>query len=117
MERYQISLEAENLPNTGRYFRTISPYAVVEIVEGPHRGQSLGETEPIVRSRNPDWVKIFFIDARPDIVVKFQISIWDYRGPNKEPTKIGELREPLEVISVYNSRGNIVAERIGDNGT
>jgi hypothetical protein len=114
MERYQISLHAKNLPNKGGLFRRSSPYAQVQIMQGPDAGKDLGQTEPIQHTLSPDWVKVFIISADPSHIVRFKVTLWDYLGDNKEPIYMGEAE--YEVSSVYSEKGSMRNETIGKRG-
>jgi hypothetical protein len=114
MERYQISLHAKNLTNKGGLFRRSSPYIQVQILQGPDTGKDLGQTEPLLHNLNPDWVKSFIISADPSIIVRFKVTVWDYRGGNKEPLYMGEAE--YEVSSVYSEKGSMKEEAIGKRG-
>jgi C2 domain len=64
MTRYQLSLEAENLPR--RFcgsLRNPNPYAVVKVCGGPKEGTVVGRTEPIRRTLQPDWVECLFLET------------------------------------------------------
>jgi C2 domain len=64
MTRYQLSLEAENLPR--RFcgsLRNPNPYAVVKVCGGPKEGTVVGRTEPIRHTLQPDWVECLFLDT------------------------------------------------------
>jgi hypothetical protein len=111
MERYQISLHAKNLTNKGGFFRRSSPYAQVQIMQGPDTGKDLGQTEPLKHSVSPDWVKAFIISADPSIIVRFKVTIWDYVGNGNEPIYMGEAE--YEVSSVYSEKGSTKVEAIG----
>ena len=115
MERYQLSLNAENLTNLGGVFRVSSPYAEVEIVDGPNKGTKLGRTEHIWHTLNPDWAKIFCLDASPDVIVRFQVTIWDYRGENRDPILMGQTSD-IEVISVYQQKAHRICEELDGRG-
>ena len=65
MTRYQLSLEAENLPRRVFFgcMRNPNPYAVVKVSGGPHEGTVVGRTEPIPATLQPDWTECLFVDT------------------------------------------------------
>ena len=111
MERYQLSLSAQNLPKRG-LFSSPSPYATVKIASGSQQGVELGETEIIDNCRSPDWCEIFFFDFSHDEVTNLEVTIWD-SVKGKTPVKIAEVT--IEAASVFQEKGNHHNEQIGRN--
>jgi Ca2+-dependent lipid-binding protein len=109
-DRYQITLHAENLPNR-RFFGTSCPYAKVKVTSGRHKGTVLGETATVVNNLSPEWTKTFFLEFSPAEVTNLEVTIWDDRGPNKEPQWMGEAN--FEATSVYQAPGNTLSDQIG----
>lgn len=71
----------------------------------------MGQTEHLVHNLNPDWVKIFFVDASPAVIVRIKVTVWDFVKANYDPVWMGDTE--FEISSVYSERGNIKAEPIG----
>jgi hypothetical protein len=113
MERYQLSLNAIDLPNNGGLFRVSSPYAKVKVVSGPHQGTELGKTEAIPRNLSPDWCKIFVLEFSPTDVTNLEVSIWD-KVKGKD-IKMGEAI--FEATSVFQEPGRTASEKIGSKST
>ena len=114
MRRYQLKLHAERLPNVGGLFRTSSPYAEVDIIEGPNKGK-LGKTEVSEKNLSPQWVKIFFIEFDPSIRVVVRVRIWDDRGDGRDPIMIGK-EITFEATSVFTAPGRMQEEHMGGKG-
>lgn len=114
MERYQLSLNAIDLPNRGGLFRVSSPYVKVKVVSGSHQGTELGKTEAIPRNLSPDWCKIFFLEFSPSDVTNLEVSIWD-EVKGKKDIKMGEAI--FEATSVFQEPGRTASEKIGSKST
>lgn len=114
MERYQLSLNAIDLPNRGGLFRMSSPYARVKVVSGPKQGTDLGKTEAITRNLSPDWCKIFFLEFSPSDVTNLEISIWD-KVDRKKDVKMGVAI--FEATTVFQEPGRTASEKIGRKRT
>jgi hypothetical protein len=65
MTRYQLSIEAENLPRRFCFgcVRNPNPYAIVKVSGGPREGTVIGRTQPIEATAQPDWVECLFLDT------------------------------------------------------
>mmetsp|Transcript_1969 Transcript_1969/g.4851 ORF Transcript_1969/g.4851 Transcript_1969/m.4851 type:complete len:356 (-) Transcript_1969:212-1279(-) len=114
LQRFQLSLRAENLPNTS-FFRTASPYATVEIVGGPQDGTVLGQTEVIKKSLSPDWCEILFLETSANIHMPLRVTLWDQRGDDSLPP-ISMATAEFEATAVYQSPGKTQTDSIGKRG-
>lgn len=112
MERYQITLHAENLPNRVGCLGIgkANPYATIKVTSGQQKGTVLGETEPVMRNLSPEWVKVFFLEFTPTEVTNLEVTIMDYRH-GSEPVWLGEGN--FEATSVYQSPGKVASDQIG----
>lgn len=119
MERYQLTLHAENLPGNvggGGCFGLMggggqfAPYARVKITSGPLQGTVLGETEPVIGGKSPEWVKVFFLEFSSTQVTNLEVTIWNYRN-GKEPVWLGEAN--FEATSVFQSPAKTAFDQIG----
>jgi C2 domain len=98
MTRYQLSLEAENLPR--RFcgsLRNPNPYAVVKVCGGPTEGTVVGRTEPIRRTLQPDWVECLFLDTGEPRCVNMDRSSPHYVSLCGRPLHNGVARSPVGV--------------------
>ena len=117
MERYQISLNAIDLPSSVGLFHRPNPYAKVKIVSGPKEGTAeaqLGTTESISNCVNPDWSKIFFIDLDASEVTNLEVSIFS-KADRGNDSLIGKAL--FEATSVFQEPGRTASEQIGRRAT
>ena len=143
-KRYQLTLHAENLPNmgTGCFLRRVSsPYARVEVTDGPYKGTILGTTEIIPRTLNPHWTTTLFLEFRLRVDhVPLKLTVYDdpassiskqreaYRDLNAEHMLVnGSAARAVEVMgdhivmgeatfeasSVFGNPGNMDSQSIG----
>jgi Ca2+-dependent lipid-binding protein len=113
MTRFQLSLQAENLPKS--LFHTPSPYAHVAVAGGPAYVTEVGKTETIVKNTSPDWVMTMFIETDASINLPLTVSVWDDRGPNKDDILIGEV--VFEATVIYQSPGRVQSQKLKGGGT
>eukprot|EP00525_Craspedostauros_australis_P000470 CAMPEP_0198133292 /NCGR_PEP_ID=MMETSP1442-20131203/59489_1 /TAXON_ID= /ORGANISM="Craspedostauros australis, Strain CCMP3328" /LENGTH=315 /DNA_ID=CAMNT_0043794407 /DNA_START=171 /DNA_END=1118 /DNA_ORIENTATION=+ len=114
LQRFQISLFAENLPKTS-WFSKPSPYAKVEVIGGPQDGTLLGQTEAISKTVSPDWCEILFVETAPEINMPLRVTVWDQRGDDSLDPILMATAE-FEATSVYQSQGKNSTEDIGKRG-
>jgi len=113
MERYQISLNAIDLPKSIGFFRKPSPYAKLKVVSGPKEGTEeaqLGTTESIPNCINPDWSKIFFLEFDASEVTNLEVSLFS-KADDGEDSLIG--KASFEATSVFKEPGRTASEQIG----
>lgn len=84
LTRFQVSVHARNLPRG--IFRKPSPYAEIKITGGPNKGMTVGKTETIPKSLDPDWVKCLFVETDASVFMPIKVSIYDDRGIGHEGT-------------------------------
>ena len=106
MPRFQVSLWADGI--SYGWFRKPSCYAVLEDGEG----KEIGKTEAKEADRNPDWVKILFVDADEARLVPLKVKVYNKR--TYESDLIGE--SSFEATEVNQASGHTMTKDMG-NGT
>ena len=108
MPRYQVSLWAEGIKFG--CFRKPNCYAVLENGEG----NEIGQTETMEAERDPDWVKILFIDADEARFVPLKVKVYHKRKHDSD--LLGEAS--FEATEVNNATGHTMSKVLeGDTGT
>jgi len=77
MPRYQLSIRAEKLPRG--IFRRPNPYAKVTVTGGPREGETIGKTEVMENTQDPDFVKAIFIVTDASVYLPIRIAIYNDR--------------------------------------
>lgn len=113
MDRYQISLNAVNLPKPAFCFGKSSTYAKVKVVSGSMEGTDLGTTESVPNS-SPDWSKIFFLDFDSSEVTNLEVSVFSKVSRGKD-SFIG--KATFEATTVFREPGRTASEQIGQSST
>jgi len=114
MERYQISLNATDLPNASHLFRKSSPYAKLKVVSGSMEGTNIGTTQSIPNCLSPDWCEIFFLEFGSSEVTNIEVSIWNKVDGGKDYF-IGSA--VFEATTVFQEPGRTASEQIGRRTT
>jgi hypothetical protein len=78
MPRYQLSVYAEKLPR-GR-IRQPNPYAVVTVSDGTHDGETLGKSETVYNTTDPDFTKVIFLETDASVNLPLRVSIFNDRN-------------------------------------
>lgn len=107
--RYQITLNAENLPNV-RLFGKACPYAKIKVTTGPQKGKVVGQTEPCMQDLSPEWTKIMFLEFSDAEVTELEVTIYDYRK-NRAHKWMGEAT--FEATAVFQEPGKTQSRQIG----
>jgi C2 domain len=103
MTRYQLSIGAAGLPKGG--WRTPNPYAEVMVTGGPLNGTTVGKTEVVHCSQNPDFTQVLFIET--DTAVFFPIRVAIYNDRNH-----AELASAaFEATEVHASSGHLQVQK------
>jgi C2 domain len=105
MTRYQVSVYAERLPR-GR-LRRPNPYAEITVVGGPRDGQTVGRTETVLNTVEPDFTKVFFIETDASINLPLKVSI--YNEGHRHPLAEGI----FEATEVFLSPGHFKVSKDG----
>jgi Ca2+-dependent lipid-binding protein len=112
MTRYQLSIHVERLPHS--FFHTPSPYAVARITGGPLEGTTIGKTEILKKTINPEWTKVLFFETDSSVYMPIKISIYDKHHGQKEPEFLGEAS--FEATEVFSAPGHLQAHIMSPRG-
>ena len=108
MTRYQLNIEAENLPLTSLWSRWVTgkaneAYAEVVVTGGPQQGTKIGRTE-LHSGRSVAWTKTLFLETDASVYMPLAIRIYRDNG-----TLLAEMA--AEATAIYQSPGRIRTEK------
>ena len=108
MTRYQLTIEAENLPLTSLWSRWVTgkaseAYAEVVVTGGPKQGTKIGQTEQH-SGRSIAWTKTLFLETDASMYMPLAIRVYKDNG-----ALLGEMT--AEATAIYQSPGRIRTEK------
>mmetsp|Transcript_13623 Transcript_13623/g.37644 ORF Transcript_13623/g.37644 Transcript_13623/m.37644 type:complete len:275 (-) Transcript_13623:103-927(-) len=109
MTRYQVSLWAHSIKYGGCFKGRPNCYATLE----DKSGQILGRTETVEDARDPDWVKILFVEAEASQYTPITVKV--YHENTYDDDLLGEAS--FEVKEVNLSPGHMDSKSIGDDSS
>ena len=99
MTRYQLKINAENLPRG--LIRRPNPYAVVTVTGGPRLGETLGKTDVVFNTVDPDFAKTLFLETDSSVFMPIRVAICNDRND----AHLAEAN--FEATEVHVSRGRM----------
>lgn len=118
--RLQLSLSAQDLPNTSLVGGVPDPFAVVTLVKSSSNSSNngskpilLGQTEVLQNTRDPDWTKLFYVeDFELGTPTNLIVSIYT----EKDKKSLGSLL--FEVGAILGAPGSRLGKQLkGSHGT
>ncbi|GKY98190.1 hypothetical protein MPSEU_000776800 [Mayamaea pseudoterrestris] len=108
MTRYQLAIEAENLPGTSLWSRWFAReshevYAEIVVTGGPQQNTVIGRTESHM-GRRIQWIKTLFVETDPSIYMPLTIRVYKVNG-----TLLGEMT--AEATAIFQSPGRFKTEK------
>lgn len=74
------------------------------VTGGPHQGKTLGQTETIARSCNPEWVKTMFFYTDSSVFMPIKVSIYAHLAMGRDPELLAEGN--FEATEIHQSAGH-----------
>lgn len=103
MTRYQLSISAARLPKGG--WGIPNPYAIIKVTGGEQNGTTLGKTDVVHCSQNPDFAKVIFIETSSSVFLPIRIAICNDRNH-------AELAAAsFEATEIYASKGHVQVQK------
>jgi hypothetical protein len=117
MTRYQVSLWAQDIKYG--WFRKPNCYAVLEDKDGTE----VGRTDTLEACRDPDWIKILFIEANSDQFTPFTVKVYHDRPYDPvllgkavfEATEVNQANGHMETKNMDDGRGKISMSVVESN--